>query len=191
MKIRKQFTVLAISAAVAAASFGAFSVSAATSSTTNAADENTLQTTATHKREAPKDFLQELVDKGTLSEDTAKKIESYMEEHKPDNMQEKNMKQFGNRDNAGNKADGRHAQRPSNAEGDETTPPEKPTNADGSEMTPPADGKAFGHHGPMGMGVMRSPEELLEELLKNNIITEKEYNAIKSAIPERPEQKKQ
>ena len=172
MRVNKQIAALALSAVMGTAVFSAMPVMAA--GTVQSAEASSSQEQS-KVRKGPEDRISELVENGTISKETGEKISNYMKENRPD-KKEKTEKASGT-ENA--------------SETEKKEKKEKKTAADSADSTTAATEKAGGKNGNgrggNGRGHGFLSQEFLDKLLADKVITQEEYDALKAAIPERPE----
>ena len=109
------------------------------------------------ERKGTEDRIAELVEKGTISKETGEKISNYIKENKPEKKEKTD------------KASGTES-------ADSTT-----------AATEKAGSEAGSGRGGKGRGRGFLSQEFLDKLLADKVITQEEYDALKAAIPERPE----
>ena len=169
MRVNKQIAALAISAVMGTAAFSAMPVMAA--GTVQSAEETSSQEQK-KERKGPEDRISELVEKGTISKETGEKISNYIKENKP----EKKEKASGTENASGTEKKEKKEKKSGTDSADSTT--------GATEKTGSEDGKGRGGKG-RGHGFLS--QEFLDKLLADKVITQEEYDALKAAIPERPE----
>ncbi len=166
MRVNKQIAALAISAVMGTAAFSAMPVMAA--GTVQSVEETSSQEQK-KERKGTEDRIAELVEKGTISKETGEKISNYIKENRP----EKKEKTSGTDSASG------------------TEKKEKKFGTDSADSTTGATEKAGSEtgrgRGGKGRGHGFLSQEFLDKLLADKVITQEEYDALKAAIPERPE----
>ena len=182
MKLRNKAAVLAITIVTAASAMTAVPVMAAT---TNQASRSAAQNAAGERKER-KDPFSDLVEKGTISQETSDKIKAYLKENMPERKSG-----AGSTGNAGSStagtADGtKRPEKKKRTDGTDgttsTAKPEKSENASGSTGEAGAEaGKGGQHRGGRGYGMLS--QDMLDKLLADKVITQAEYNALKEALP--------
>lgn len=166
MTLQKTITALMISASLAASIAPAMPAYAATSTSTS-----------TEAKIEHKDYLQELVNAGTISQSTYDKIKAYMTEHAPEKTDKLDKTKLTDEQLSELKAkrsntDGTRPERPEKTE--DGTKPERPAKTEKDTAT--------------GEGMNRGGHlQMFDEMLKDNVISQSEYDSIKSSIPERTE----
>ena len=175
MRVNKQIAALAISAVMGTAVFSAMPVMAA--GTVQSAEASSSQEQK-KERKGTEDRISELVEKGTISKETGEKISNYIKENRP----EKKEKASGTDSAAGTDS----------ASGTEKKEKkEKKSGADSADSTSGATEEAGSESGKgrggKGRGHGFLSQEFLDKLLADKVITQEEYDALKAAIPERPE----
>ena len=169
MRVNKQIAALAISAVMGTAVFSAMPVMAA--GTVQSAEASSSQEQK-KERKGTEDRISELVEKGTISKETGEKISNYIKENRP----EKKEKAAGTDSASGT---------------EKKEKKEKKSGTDSADSTTGATEKAGGEggkgRGGKGLGHGFLSREFLDKLLADKVITQEEYDALKAAIPERPE----
>ena len=169
MRVNKQIAALALSAVMGTAVFSAMPVMAA--GTVQSAEASSSQEQK-KERKGPEDRISELVEKGTISKETGEKISNYIKENRP----EKKEKAAGTDSASGT---------------EKKEKKEKKSGTDSADSTTGATEKAGGEggkgRGGKGLGHGFLSQEFLDKLLADKVITQEEYDALKAAIPERPE----
>ena len=169
MRVNKQIAALAISAVMGTAVFSAMPVMAA--GTVQSAEASSSQEQK-KERKGTEDRISELVEKGTISKETGEKISNYIKENRP----EKKEKAAGTDSASGT---------------EKKEKKEKKSGTDSADSTTGATEKAGGEggkgRGGKGLGHGFLSQEFLDKLLADKVITQEEYDALKAAIPERPE----
>ena len=169
MRVNKQIAALAISAVMGTAAFSAMPVMAA--GTVQSAEATSSQEQK-KERKGPEDRIAELVENGTISKETGEKISNYIKENRP----EKKEKAAGTDSTSGT---------------EKKEKKEKKSGTDSADSTTSATEKAGGEggkgRGGKGRGHGFLSQEFLDKLLADKVITQEEYDALKAAIPERPE----
>ena len=169
MRVNKQIAALALSAVMGTAAFSAMPVMAA--GTVQSAEASSSQEQS-KVRKGPEDRISELVEKGTISKETGEKISNYIKENRP----EKKEKAAGTDSASGT---------------EKKEKKEKKSGTDSADSTTSATEKAGGEggkgRGGKGRGHGFLSQEFLDKLLADKVITQEEYDALKAAIPERPE----
>ena len=169
MRVNKQIAALAISAVMGTAAFSAMPVMAA--GTVQSAEATSSQEQK-KERKGPEDRISELVEKGTISKETGEKISNYIKENKP----EKKEKTSGTDSASGTEKKEKKEKKSGTDSADSTT--------GATEKTGSEDDRGRGRKG-RGHGFLS--QEFLDKLLADKVITQEEYDALKAAIPERPE----
>ena len=169
MRVNKQIAALAISAVMGTAAFSAMPVMAA--GTVQSAEATSSQEQK-KERKGPEDRISELVEKGTISKETGEKISNYIKENRP----EKKEKAAGTDSASGTEKKEKKEKKSGTDSADSTT--------GATEKTGSEDGRGRGGKG-RGHGFLS--QEFLDKLLADKVITQEEYDALKAAIPERPE----
>ena len=164
MRVNKQIAALAISAVMGTAAFSAMPVMAA--GTVQSVEETSSQEQK-KERKGTEDRISELVEKGTISKETGEKISNYIKENRP----EKKEKAAGTDSASGT---------------EKKEKKEKKSGTDSADSTTGATEKAGGEGG-KGRGHGFLSQEFLDKLLADKVITQEEYDALKAAVPERPE----
>ena len=169
MRVNKQIAALAISAVMGTAVFSAMPVMAA--GTVQSAEASSSQEQK-KERKGTEDRISELVEKGTISKETGEKISNYIKENRP----EKKEKAAGTDSASGT---------------EKKEKKEKKSGTDSAASTSGATEKAESESGKgrggKGRGHGFLSQEFLDKLLADKVITQEEYDALKAAIPERPE----
>ena len=169
MRVNKQIAALAISAVMGTAAFSAMPVMAA--GTVQSAEETSSQEQK-KERKGTEDRIAELVENGTISKETGEKISNYIKENRP----EKKEKTSGTDSASGTEKKEKKEKKSGTDSADSTT---GATEKAGSETGRGRGGKGRGH------GFLS--QEFLDKLLADKVITQEEYDALKAAVPERPE----
>ena len=184
MRVNKQIAALALSAVMGTSVFSAMPVMAA--GTVQSAEASSSQEQS-KVRKGPEDRISELVENGTISKETGEKISNYMKENRPEKKEkasgtekpEKKEKTSGTESTSGTEK----------KEKKEKKEKEQKTAADSADSTTGATentGNAGTGKG-NGRGHGFLSQEFLDKLLADKVITQAEYDALKAAIPERPE----
>ena len=169
MRVNKQIAALAISAVMGTAVFSAMPVMAA--GTVQSAEASSSQEQK-KERKGTEDRISELVEKGTISKETGEKISNYIKENRP----EKKEKAAGTDSASGTE---KKEKKEKKSGTDSAASTSGATEKAGSESGKGRGGKGRGH------GFLS--KEFLDKLLADKVITQEEYDALKAAIPERPE----